>query len=299
MSFVSAARQQAKLTVLRYPGLLPWFEYRNRLRKTVRPMLIRRREENEAASAFAALPDRPAARVVTVIPTYRRPALLARAVASALQQSVTDHHVVVVDDGGGDVDLDPHPRLTVVRLGRNIGVAGAVRNVGIRVTRSEVLAFLDDDNEWMQDHLERCLELVDRGVFLVYGGLVRFDDEGRELDMHDEPFDRRLLRSRSYIDTSAIVVRRAPDVFFSRLPRSRLDFPVEDWELVWRLSRRHRVALSPEPTVRYTVHEGSYFSSWFDDPDSPLLRRRARHTDQTPDVIERAKSLTSPPITRP
>jgi glycosyltransferase involved in cell wall biosynthesis len=235
--------------------------------------MIRRREAHEVARATAALERRPTARVVTVIATYRRPEMLARAVRSALDQTVTDHHVVVVDDGGGEVPLPPDPRLTVVHLERNIGVAGAVRNVGVRVSSSDVLAFLDDDNEWTPDHLERGLALLDRGVFLAYSGLVRYDTAGRQLDVLAEPFDRRLMRSRAYIDTSAIVVRRTPRVVFSRVPRNRRDFPVEDWELVWRLSRRHRVALAPDPTVRYVVHEESYFSSWLDDPNSPLVDR--------------------------
>jgi glycosyltransferase involved in cell wall biosynthesis len=273
MSARSAARNLAKGAVVRWPGVLPWFEYRLELRKAPRTLGIRRREDAEVARARSGLergPGIPRARVVTVIPTYRRPERVGAAIRGALDQTVTDHHVVVVDDGGGLPAIEPDPRLTVIELTRNIGVVGAVRNVGIRSSDSEVVAFLDDDNHWTPDHLEQALAILDMGVDLTYSGLERVDDTGRPIDSQAEPFDRRLLRTRGYVDASAIVVRRSKGAVFSRVPRGYRDFPREDWELVWRVSRRHRVALVPATTVRYVVHGESHYTDW---------------TDRMPDVV--------------
>jgi hypothetical protein len=140
-------------------GWLPLYELRNKLLyRTHRIAGVAVRERGGAP------PRREASRaaenlVTTVIPTYRRPVELGAAVRSALAQTVRDHTVIVVDDGAGlPDDLPSDDRLIAVSLSRNTGVLGVVRNVGIRLARSEFVAFLDDDNTWEPDHLETALE---------------------------------------------------------------------------------------------------------------------------------------------
>ena len=203
----------------------------------------------------------PPALVATVVPTCARPELLARAVRSALAQTVEDHVVVVVDDGMGLPVLPDDPRLVAVSLSRNLGSAGVVRNVGVALSRSTYLAFLDDDNEWRPHHLAVALEGLAGGADLVYTGIERVHPDGTRLDAVSRPFDRRMLREEHFVDSSSIVVRRGRGVRFSRLPRP-CGVPGEDWELVWRLSRRLRVRHVPETTVTYLVNPDSYYSPW-------------------------------------
>jgi glycosyltransferase involved in cell wall biosynthesis len=211
-----------------------------------------------------------------VISSYRRPALLPLAVASALEQSVTDNHVVVVHDGPGLEPLPEHPRLTTLELPHNLGICGVVRNVGIRLSSSRLVAFLDDDNTWRPDHLERALDAHAAGAELSYSMLERVTARGELIDIVGEPFDRRAMKERSFIDASNIVVRRGPDVLFSRVPRRHGDFPREDWELAWRSSRRLRVVHIPHVTVRYVLHAGSHYSEWAttEDPAGWVADRR-------------------------
>ncbi len=95
--------------------------------------------------------------VSAVIPTLNRPGLLARAVASALEQRYPLLEVVVVIDGkdsateeylsglGAEVG---DSRLRVIYLEQNVGGSEA-RNRGVREARGEWIAFLDDDDEWL------------------------------------------------------------------------------------------------------------------------------------------------------
>jgi glycosyltransferase involved in cell wall biosynthesis len=249
--------------VTRTVGHLPFFEYRLEVTRWRAARALRRREDDAVAVLAARLGPLPTADIVTIIPTYRRPELLRAAVASALAQPIPDHHVVVVDDGGATTTTLPEDeRLTVLELPANLGTAGAVRNVGIRLSRSRLIAFLDDDNTWEPHHLEVATAAHARGADLTYSSLRRVDGDGRDIDVLDEAFDRHAMRERSLADTNAIVVRRGDDVHFSRVPRRRGDFPLEDWELVWRLSRRLRVHHVPDVTVRYVCHDGSNFSEW-------------------------------------
>lgn len=211
--------------------------------------------------------SRPQASVCVVIPTYRRPQELLAAVDSALGQSYGDLAVVVVDDGAGLPELPDDPRLTAVSLSRNSATAGVVRNVGMALADSDLIAFLDDDNTWTEDHLETAVAALaeDRTLDAVYTSIRRLWPDGTQLDVLGETFDRHKLRWDPYVDTNSIVVRRTANCGFSVLPRPNKYFPREDWEYVWRLSRRGRIAHVPKVTVRYAVNPDSFFTKWTDD----------------------------------
>jgi glycosyltransferase involved in cell wall biosynthesis len=91
----------------------------------------------------------PATLVSAVTPTFRRPNLVARAVDSALAQTVRDLEVVVVVDGGDRDTLrllrrTRDARLRVIPVPRRLG-PGDSRNHGVAAARGKWIAFLDDD----------------------------------------------------------------------------------------------------------------------------------------------------------
>lgn len=94
-----------------------------------------------------------APQVSVVIPTYNRAGVLGRAITSVLSQTFPDLECIVVDDGSTDqtvvlVERFQDPRLRLLRLPVNKG-GGHARNVGIQAARGELLAFLDNDDEWL------------------------------------------------------------------------------------------------------------------------------------------------------
>jgi glycosyltransferase involved in cell wall biosynthesis len=97
--------------------------------------------------------------VSAVIPTRGRPDFLLGAVRSALRQTWTNIEVVVVVDGpdpATEAQLERlrDPRVRTVLLERPIGGSDA-RNAGVRAARGEWIAFLDDDDEWLPEKIER------------------------------------------------------------------------------------------------------------------------------------------------
>jgi glycosyltransferase involved in cell wall biosynthesis len=102
--------------------------------------------------------------VSAVIPTRGRPELLACAIRSALRQTWRDLEVVVVLDGP-DPATEAHlasvgnPRVRAVILPEPAGGCAA-RNAGVRAASGEWVAFLDDDDEWMPDKIERQMSAV-------------------------------------------------------------------------------------------------------------------------------------------
>jgi glycosyltransferase involved in cell wall biosynthesis len=239
------------------------FEVRNKVLLAPSAVSLRR-AENAEVRHLSVMTRRPSALVATVIPTHKRPESLRAAVDSALAQTIKDQVVIVVDDGAGLPDLPDDPRLTAVSLSRNLGIAGIVRNVGIRLTDSRYVAFLDDDNVWEPDHLERALSVLQdgRSVEGVYTALRRVRPDGSEMDVLSVPFDRRLATRKAFLDTNAFVAVRDRTLRFSRLRRTPEVLPREDWELIYRYSRRHTVVHIPQVTVRYLVNPQTFYTEW-------------------------------------
>jgi glycosyltransferase involved in cell wall biosynthesis len=120
--------------------------------------------------------------VSVVIPTYNRATLLARAIESALGQTVMPAEVLVVDDGSTD-----HTRHVIAGFGsrvrylfqENAGVSVA-RNTGVREASADWVAFLDSDDVWASDYLEWIVAAIEatRGEALLY--FADLTEEGLE-----------------------------------------------------------------------------------------------------------------------
>jgi Glycosyl transferase family 2 len=265
MPMMSWRRYRAglKWTVRRRIGLMRLREWRQRLATGIGLPAVWLFEEREVRRLRRELgPALPRARVACIVPTYRRPAGLLAAIQSILAQEMQDFVIVVVDDGGGLPPLPADRRLTAVSLSRNIGIAGIVRNVGIRISNSDCIAFLDDDNTWSPRHLDVCLQAIDQGADAAYASVRRETPDGDLVDVVSRPFNRNSLARRSYIDTSSIVGVRNQDLIFSRLPRNEKSKTGEDWELMFRFSRNRKVVHVPVATVNYLINPESYFHDW-------------------------------------
>jgi glycosyltransferase involved in cell wall biosynthesis len=119
--------------------------------------------------------------ITVVIPTFNRSNLISRAIDSVLDQTVPAAEVIVVDDGSTD-----DTRSVVHRFGQRVRYewqknagASASRNVGIRLATRPWIAFLDSDDYWTYQHLERMTvairETESRGI--VYFSDMRLPAE--------------------------------------------------------------------------------------------------------------------------
>lgn len=103
--------------------------------------------------------------VSVVIPTYQRPGLVLRAVRSVLDQTLGNLEVIVVVDGRDSATCEAlaaidDARIIVLVPDRHLGNAEA-RNVGVARARASWVAFLDDDDEWLPEKLERQLAVAE------------------------------------------------------------------------------------------------------------------------------------------
>src|SRR5439155_7418667 len=106
--------------------------------------------------------------------------------ASRSSPMARDAEVIVVDDGSTDSTpaiIDSYGKRIRHLRQANSGPATA-RNAGVRIASGEYLAFLDADDKWLPQMLERTVAALDRdpGCALVYGNLLMIDSDGSSLE---------------------------------------------------------------------------------------------------------------------
>lgn len=200
-------------------------------------------------------------RISVIIPTHNRVGLLSRALRSVLAQSRPPAEVLVVDDGSTDgteerVRTD-FPAVRYLRQ-ENRGVAAA-RNHGVREARSEWLAFLDSDDEWLPQKLALQLEALDReSSYLLCHTNEIWIRRGRRVN----PM-RKHAKAGGYIfrnclplcvvSPSSVVVHRS---LFERVGLFDESLPAcEDYDLWLRVCSRFPILYLEEPLiVKYGGH---------------------------------------------
>jgi teichuronic acid biosynthesis glycosyltransferase TuaG len=118
--------------------------------------------------------------VSVIIPAYNAEPFLARAIRSVEAQSFRDFEIVLIDDGSTDGTADIARGFSSVRyvLGSHGGEAVA-RNRGLEEARSELVAFVDADDEWLPDKLARQIAFMQKlGSSFSYTDSYLVRDDG-------------------------------------------------------------------------------------------------------------------------
>ncbi len=226
--------------------------------------------------------------VSVVIPCFNSQALIAGTIASVATQTLRDIEIIVIDDCSTDETVEvarlalEQSGLTgcLVRCIANGGPARA-RNEGVRRSRGEFVAFLDSDDTWLPEKLERQVALMraDPHVTLCGCQALWVDEESRRewFQFHNlpsfNPDGWRLLLWSTYIATPCVMARRddlgiAP--FDAKLRVA------EDRDLWFKLATNGTVALVQEPLVRIRVSRGSYMAKHVElirNHTVPMMRR--------------------------
>jgi glycosyltransferase involved in cell wall biosynthesis len=207
-------------------------------------------------------------RFSVVTPAYDAEATIGRAIASVVAQTLPDWELIVADDGSTDGTADlveslSDPRVRLLR-GVHGGLPAAARNRAIREARAEYVAFLDADDLWYPQKLERVAALLDRSpeadvvchdMRVVAGGLpaglraYRSDGSG---------FYEQLAYRANFLSTSAVTVRLAALRAAGMFPEVPGEPIAEDYALWLRLAQMgSRFSLLPEVLGEYHRHRSN------------------------------------------
>ncbi|AZO36505.1 MAG: glycosyltransferase [Mesorhizobium sp.] len=197
--------------------------------------------------------DVPLISVIT--PTHNRRSQVVRAVKSVLVQTLTRFEHIVVDDGSTDGTAAAlaeirDPRL--IYVGAKWRGANAARNAGIERARAPVVTFLDSDDVYLPDRLERTLARFDQNPslevlissFLSLKGSRSTKCINREAFLDKSALQRALVSQTIFIAGSAITARHV-----SLLAIGGYDSDItrmQDLDLLLRFARRGGAQLSED-----------------------------------------------------
>lgn len=187
--------------------------------------------------------------VSVIIPTYNKAHLLGRAVQSVLNQTYQDFEVIVVDDCSSDntervvIGFDDD-RIRYIRHEENKGAAAA-RNTGIKAAEGEYIAFLDSDDEWLSEKLEKQvrafadgstdLGVVYTGVRFIAGNKIKYAPSSNI--KKKEGYIHAVLLETNFIPLPAAIVKKEclekVGMFDESLPR------LQEWDLWIRISTHY------------------------------------------------------------
>ena len=210
-------------------------------------------------------------KVSVIIPTYNRAEFLGSAIESALKQTFTDLEIIVSDDMSTDntrelVESFEDQRIRYI-LNKGEKGPSAARNTAILASKGEYIAFLDDDDEWLPDKLQKQVELLDNSrpnICGVYSnrlfiekktGKIISDNPGTEI-LEGNLLNQLIIKSP--IHTSTVVIRKSCLDEIGLFDET-ISY-MEDYDLWIRLSMKWDFEYISRPLAKAYVHGIAHLS---------------------------------------
>jgi len=210
-------------------------------------------------------------KVSVVIPAYNRAHYICEAIRSVLCQTFMDFELIIVDDGSTDntreiVNSFQEPRIKYIYQ-ENCGVAAA-RNTGIAASSGEYISFLDSDDSFFENALEKEVLVLDKHPEVAFCYCQRYviDGNGRMFVVKTSQKVSNILEGNDVIKdrliyghffgTSATLVRRSY-LYEVGLFDPTFRYGSEDYDLFVKLAKRRFVAYIAEPLLKYRIHSSN------------------------------------------
>lgn len=208
--------------------------------------------------------------VSVVIPVYNAEKYLDKTLRSVLRQTYKNIEVILVDDNSedGSSEIIKHYQTACQNIiyclqQKNMG-AGYARNKALEMAKGQYIAFLDSDDEWMPDKLERQIDLMrEKESPFCYAAIEMIDKDDNIIKPRRnvrENLGYKFLLSNTMIATSSVVIdRKVIGDFRMHLRRGGQDYAT--WLM---LLRDGTLACGiNEVLVKYRVREESLSSGKF------------------------------------
>jgi glycosyltransferase involved in cell wall biosynthesis len=186
--------------------------------------------------------------VSVVIPTYNRADDLRRSLESVINQTYANWEIYIVDNNSTDLTDDivrsfNDSRIKLLKI-KNQGVIAASRNLGIRCAKADYIAFLDSDDWWAPEKLQKSMKLFSSGADVVYHNLYLVESKSQlffskktSATNSSGSFMKSLLTNGLSIPNSSAMVRTSILKSVGLLSEDRNLVSVEDLDLWLRISK--------------------------------------------------------------
>ena len=207
--------------------------------------------------------------VSAIITTHdREPQMVVRAVKSVLRQTYKNIEIIIVDDSTPTFHLREKVESCVRGLSDKITYlkhdtckgACIARNTGLDHAHGYFVGFLDDDDEWMPEKIEKQVKgFSDDSIGMVYGGILYIDEVKRKKSFEANKFNKdkmfEILLRRNIIGSSSNPLIKKECIekvgSFDALMSSS-----QDYDLWLRIAKRYSINYVDAPLLKYHIHSG-------------------------------------------
>lgn len=227
--------------------------------------------------------------VSAIITTFERVELLKRAVKSVLSQSFTQLEIIIVDDASSNNDASTmvndlnDDRIRLIKHDVNKGVSAA-RNTGIKQAKGTYVAFLDDDDIWLEDKIEQQLKVINdtgaKAVLTAYYVVKNNEYFYVQKEKQSEIHLSDLKRGNVYGCSGLLVQQKSAE----RLLFDEAIGHGEDWDFVIRLSQLSTIQYIAQPL--FILNDGGHqrITNTVEQKNSSIeinkrLKQLDKHTD--------------------
>lgn len=206
--------------------------------------------------------------VSIILPTYNRESLLPKAIKSIIAQTYPHWELMIIDDGSVDGTRDlvgsfskDDKRIHYIYQ-QNQG-QGNARNAGIRMSKGEFITFIDSDDEYLPEKIEKQLAvalLPGAKPFIVCGSKWQYSNGKMKIKTPIQKPDLKTSLLKRELNGAVHTMA----YFFKRefLEKEKLYFDTtlptyDDWELIFRTSSVTTYDIVPDPLFIYFIHGNS------------------------------------------
>ena len=216
--------------------------------------------------------------ISVIIPTYKRPKMLGRAIESILMQTYKNIEIIVVDDNDENSEFRKetedfmkryknNPKVRYVKHRTNKGGALA-RNTGIRIANGKYISFLDDDDEYLPEkikkQLNKALESDLENLAFVYCQMDICDEKGKLIGRtknyyrgNEKPFKENMIKCIA--GTPSILIKSS---ILKEMGGFKNLKSGQDWYLILEiLEKGYNVDYLSESLVKVHIHNEERISN--------------------------------------
>jgi glycosyltransferase involved in cell wall biosynthesis len=205
-----------------------------------------------------------------ITPTFNREKFLPAAIESVLQQTYSNWELIIVDDGSKDntktlIDTYSVKDNRIKYYFQENQGQSIARNKALSVASGEFICFLDSDNYWTKDKLEKSIIAFNKypDADILYGDCITIDEQGHEL--HRNNMRRHsgkvahLLLKDNFVSMNTTMTRK--ECFLELGGMSGKRRVADDYDLWLRMSSRYNFQYIPEYLAYYRVMENQISSN--------------------------------------
>lgn len=206
-------------------------------------------------------------KVSVIIPMHNSSKHIEECLKSVINQTYKNIEVIVIDDASEDNSLElvkriKDSRIRIIKLKENVGAANS-RNEGIKEATGDYICFLDSDDYWIIDKLDRQVKFMeDNNYTFIYGGYDYFKKGRRKKAKVPKSMTYNQLLKNHAIFTSTVMLNmsylKKEEIYMPDIKRG------QDYGAWWNILKKGITAYAITDTIAiYRVGEKSLSSNKF------------------------------------